>query len=66
MMSESTSGSIFLLFDDLFLYLFSILIWFIFYRIPDMYGLLGNISAKDLSMSGSSKRSGGSTKSEVL
>ena len=60
MMPESTSGSFFLLFHNIVLYLFSILIWFIFYRLPDIHGLLGNSKAKDLSMSGgNTSKSGG-------
>lgn len=62
MISVTKAGSVFLLFHNLFLYLFSILIWYIFYRIPQKYGLLGHSSAKDLVMdSRVSKRSLAST-----
>lgn len=35
-----TSGAWFLLVEELVFYLFSINIWYIFYKIPDNYGLL--------------------------
>ncbi|CDW76323.1 UNKNOWN [Stylonychia lemnae] len=57
MMSESPEGSVFILVDYIFLYLFSILIWFIFYRLPDKYGLLGHTQAQDLKMSSSTEGS---------
>lgn len=40
MMPKDDGGSIFMLFDDSFLYLFSLMISHIFYRIPDNHGLL--------------------------
>lgn len=67
-MSESTKGSIFLLFDDLILFLFSLMIWYIFYQLPYKFGLLGNTSAEDLKMTGgnSTKQSGVSNSNEKL
>eukprot|EP00347_Sterkiella_histriomuscorum_P017622 403348633 len=65
MMSESVPASIFLLFDNIVLYLITILIWFIFYRLPDYYGLLGSTKASDLVMSKSTKSSGASTTDQI-
>ena len=36
----STKSSVFLFFFELSLFLFAVLIWFIFFKIPDNYGLL--------------------------
>lgn len=40
LVSANTSDSVFLLFHSIFIFAFSFLIWYIFYRIPDNYGLL--------------------------
>lgn len=47
---NSEGASYFLIFHNLFFYLFSILIWSIFYKIPDKFGLIKRILAKDLNM----------------
>jgi len=44
-------GAWFFICQSLFLFLFSILIWHIFYRLPDSYGLLKKREAKSMRVS---------------
>ena len=50
LISQTNSGSWYLLFHEIFYYLFSVLIWYIFYKIPDNHGLIKKLTTKDLYM----------------
>ena len=47
---SDSNGAIFLFAQSIILFLFSLLIWYIFYRIPDSFGLLKKRQTKDLIM----------------
>ena len=41
-------GALYLTFHAIFVFMFSVLIWYLFYRIPEKYGLIKRMQTEDL------------------
>ena len=55
---NNAEGAWYLICHSIFVFLFSLLIWFIFYRIPDKYGLLKKKEAQQLLIKSFYQKSG--------
>ena len=55
LLSADTSGALFMLFYTLFYFMFSILIWYIFYRIPDKSGMISKHISNPITMPASKR-----------